>query len=293
MIPGWSVGWRQRATMLSPVTSVDGGRAPWSDWALRWASRALVLVVWVSAGLFGLYILAYYLGTLWRGEQERWNEVLPDLYDPQQLLATAGIGLHFLAGGVILVLGPIQLSEAIRRRAPGFHRWCGRLYALSALVAGVGGLLFIALQGTIGGWPMDVGFALYGALMILAAVETARHAIARRFEAHRRWGLRLFSLAIGSWLYRMEYGLWFTLFGRLGHTSSFDGWFDVVMAFAFYLPNLALVELLLRVRSTEASPAARWLLVGLVASAGVFVTVATVTMTRLFWGPAILELFGA
>jgi len=52
---------------------------------------------------------------------------------------------------------------------------------------------------------MDVGFILYGFLMIVAAVETIRHAKSKRFERHRVWALRLYLLVIASWLYRMEY----------------------------------------------------------------------------------------
>ena len=83
---------------------------------------------------------------------------------------------------------------------------------------------------------MDVGFGLYGVLTAAAAVETYRHARARRLDNHRAWAMRLFALAIGSWLYRMEYG----------HLKDFSGPFDQLMAFFFYVPNLLVVEALLR-----------------------------------------------
>lgn len=46
--------------------------------------------------------------------------------------------------------------------------------------------------------------------------------------------------------------------GRLGiggHTSSFTGWFDQLMAFAFYLPNLVVAEVYLRALCSDSSPA--------------------------------------
>ena len=74
---------------------------------------------------------------------------------------------------------------------------------------GLGGLAFILLQGTIGGPAMNAGFCLYGALTVIAALQTVRHARQRRFEIHRGWAIRLFALVIGSWLYRMDYGFYY------------------------------------------------------------------------------------
>src|SRR3546814_7093215 len=81
---------------------------------------------------------------------------------------------------------------------------------------------------------MDIGFAIYGALMILCAERAFTHARQRRFDAHRAWAIRLFALTVGSWLYRMEYALWYLVMGDLG-TDHFRGWFDAIMTFFFYI----------------------------------------------------------
>jgi hypothetical protein len=260
---------------------------------LRWTSIALVITVWISTTLFGLYILAFYAGALVEGDMARWNDVLPRLYNPDTPVATAGIGLHFAAGGVILVLGYIQLIGVIRTRYPALHRWIGRIYVTAALLAGIGGLASIAATGAIGGTVMNIGFSLYGILMVLAAVQTFRHARARRMEAHRAWALRLFALALGSWLYRMDYGFWLVLTDGLGHTRDFRGPFDIVMAFFFYMPNLLVVEAFLRGRRREASPALKLVAAGLLAGATGFLLLGAYFFTKIYWGPAILErLFG-
>ena len=155
---------------------------------------------------------------------------------------------HMLAGAAVTLLAPLQLVPAIRARAPSVHRWSGRALVAGALVAGAGGLAFIALRGTIGGWPMDLGFALYGLLLMLAAVQTYRHARAGDRERHRAWALRLFVLAIGSWIYRVHYTLWYLVFGDLGRAPDFSGPFDLTQNVAFYLPYLVLLELWLRRR---------------------------------------------
>lgn len=266
----------------------SGGRDV-STAVLRWTGIGLVATVWASAGLFGLYILAFYAGALADGEMEAWNEVIPRLYEPETAAANAGMGLHFAAGGIILILGCIQLIQAVRVRFPALHRWLGRVYVAASLLAGLGGLVFIAAKGTLGGLVMDIGFSLYGLLMILAAVETFLHARAGRMEAHRAWALRLFALAIGSWLYRMDYGFWMMLADGAGHRGDFRGPFDRVMSFFFYLPNLLVVEIFLRARRVSASPALRLTAATVLAGASGFLLLGTYYFTKIYWGPAILD----
>src|SRR3546814_3116175 len=61
------------------------------------------------------------------------------------------------------------------------------------------------------------------------------------------WAIRLFALTVGSWLYRMEYALWYLAMGDLG-TNHFHGWFDAIMMFFFYVPNLLVAEFFIRAR---------------------------------------------
>jgi uncharacterized membrane protein len=259
--------------------------------ALRRASTALVATVWVSMTLFGVYILAFYAGAVVQRDLPSWNAVLPRLYERSTPAATLAIGLHFAAGGLILVLGCVQLVRQVRERHPALHRSLGRVYVVASLLAGVGGLAFILAKGTVGGPVMDVGFGLYGVLMAVAAVQTYRWARARLLARHQAWALRLFALALGSWLYRMDYGFWLLLTGGVGHTSDFRGWFDVVMAFAFYLPNLLVVEAYLRGRRPLASPGARWLAVAVLLAATVFLVLGTFFFTVEVWAPAVVGRF--
>jgi hypothetical protein len=45
----------------------------WSFQTLRWTSILLIITVWTSAALFGLYILAYYASALYEDKMVRWN----------------------------------------------------------------------------------------------------------------------------------------------------------------------------------------------------------------------------
>jgi uncharacterized membrane protein len=271
----------------------DGQKRPLAEETLpsrlfRFSSRALAAVTWISCGMFGLYILIFYAGALVSGTASRWNGVLPGLYTASSTASTVGIGLHFAAGGVILALGFMQLLNVIRQRAPAVHRWLGRIYVTAAAFAGVGGLTFIAVTGTIGGLAMNVGFGLYGVLMVLCAAQTYRYARRRELDTHRKWAIRLFALAIGSWLYRMEYGFWFLMTHKLGHTHNFHGPFDVVMAFFFYIPNLLVAEAYLRGRSEQAGAAAKLSGAAVMGVAICLLVVATYFFATRYWWPAIV-----
>lgn len=266
----------------------------WTGALLRISGVALVGAVWISSAIFGAYILAYYGGAIPAGTMEQWNATLPALYEAHTPMASAGMGLHFFAGATLLLLGPVQLIGEIRTRAPAVHRWIGRVYALAAFAAGIGGLTFILLKGTVGGWMMNIAFAAYGALMVLAAVETVRHAMARRIETHRAWAIRLFALAIGSWLYRIGYGLFFAIGGRdnPGHTELFSGWFDYVMDWAFFVPPLIIAEMFIRARRQQATTVGRIGATTTLTLGALFVAYATFFFTVMGWGPAILMRFG-
>jgi hypothetical protein len=283
------------SAIVEPVAAASLPTPPPAGWSARvflWATRALVAVTWASAGTFGAYVLVFYGGAIPARRLAEWNGGLEGLYDPRTPLATAGIAVHFAAGSVLLLAGPLQLFPSIRARVPAVHRWVGRVYTCAAMAAGAGGLAFIAVKGTIGGTTMSAAFALYGVLVALSGAQALRFARARRFERHRAWAIRLFALAIGSWLYRMDYGFWFLVAGTAGHTRRFDGPFDFFMDFFFYLPNLAIAEVFLRARRPSAGPAARFGASAAIAVATGFLALATYYFARYEWGPAIAARVG-
>lgn len=191
---------------------------------------------------FAVYAVRFGLGGL--------RDELPDPHYlmSDRFLPNAAIFGHMLVGGIVTFLVPLQLIGPLRRRVPRMHRWSGRMIALAAILTAMGGLIYIPLRGTIGGWPMDAGFMVYGILLLGCAVQTYRHARAGRFCVHRAWALRFFWLAIGSWLYRVHYGLWYLATDGLWSNPDFTGAFDLFQNVGFYLPYLIGVEVYLRRR---------------------------------------------
>lgn len=265
-----------------PIAARRGG-------GLRWPVAALTVTVWVSSALFAVFILAFYLGALRQDDLSSWNAFLPGLHvDDGSTSATAGIGVHFALGALILLLGPIQLLSSVRERWPRLHRVAGRIYVASAILTGLGGLVFIVLRGTVGGPMMSMSFALYGVLMAATAVLTVRYAIRRDLIRHRAWAIRLFALAIGSWLYRMDYGFWFAIADGAGHTDQFDGWFDRIMNLWFFLPNLLVAEIFIRARTLAMAPALRIAAGSILLIATGFLLLATWYFFTQAWLPAML-----
>ena len=165
------------------------------------------------------------------------------LYAADRPLPNAGIFIHMIAGAVITLAAPLQLVAPLRNRFPVIHRWNGRALCAAAVVTALGGLVYIVTRRTVGGPVMDVGFALYGICVLAAAVQTVRFARAGDLVRHREWALRMFFLAIGSWLYRVHYALWYWLTGGIGTAPGFSGPFDLVQTFAFYVPYLLILEI--------------------------------------------------
>lgn len=259
-----------------------------SSASLKCMGFILIGTVWISAGLFGLYILAFYFSPIYAGDMQQWNKGLPGLY-VKGSVANPGIGIHFAAGGMILILGSVQLIDRLRVNYLTLHRWIGRVYIICCVIAALGGLIFIGVNGTIGGRFMNIGFSLYGMLMLISALQTYRYAVRGNLDKHRAWALRLYALAIGSWLYRIEYGFWFMLANGAGHNDSFNGLFDKIMPFFFYLPNLLVAQIFIVGRKNKLTSLATVLSVfGLMIVTG-FLLLGTYYFARYYWGPAITK----
>lgn len=164
------------------------------------------------------------------------------LFADGQGVGNAAMMLHILTGTVLVALVPLQLIRGLRRRYNCFHRSMGAALIALALITGLAGMTYIPLRGTIGGPVMSVGFFLYGLCLFTAALMLAHMALVGDRAGHWAWGLRLFWLALGSWLYRVHYTIWYLLTGGLGSEPDFSGPFDLVQNFAFFVPYLLAVQ---------------------------------------------------
>jgi hypothetical protein len=75
-----------------------------------------------------------------------------------------------------------------------------------------------------------------------------RYAVARQFETHRHWALRLFLVVSGVWFFRVGLFFWIIINGGpVGFDDEkFEGPALTILSFLQYLLPLAVLELYLR-----------------------------------------------
>jgi uncharacterized membrane protein len=165
------------------------------------------------------------------------NELAAD-YAPRPGWARLAFAVHLTCGGVALLLSPLQLWTGLRDRAARLHRAAGRVLLAAIALAGTAGLVLapMSLAGA-------VGTAGFGALAVLwlTFAGTGFAAIRRGdVAAHRRWMLRTFAMTYAAVTLRLWLAVLVPLLG-----GDFPAAY-VLVPFLSWVPNLVVVELLLR-----------------------------------------------
>jgi hypothetical protein len=231
-------------TVLTDRSSSDLTSA--ADTSLKMAAR-----LWFLLAVSGQWIFVYYIASIYgfaamRGHLEAWNKRLI----PGDTMGNAAIAAHLFLAVIIIVGGPLQLIPEIRRYAPAFHRWNGRLYVPAVFATSIAGLYMVWVRGTVGDLIQHIGVSLDAVLIMVFAVLALRYALARDLKTHRRWALRLFMVVNGVWFFRVGMMLWLVLNrGPAGFDpKTFTGPFLTFLSFANYLLPLGILEIYLRVR---------------------------------------------
>jgi uncharacterized membrane protein len=193
------------------------GRIGWTGWAL--------------AALLSVGVAAFSYRYLMPGAPAAVAQILGSAF------AKPWLYVHIAGAATALLLGPIQFVPAVRRRAPGLHRWIGRTYIVACLVGAVGG--FVAAFGSFAGPIATAGFGSLAVIWFIANAQGWRTAMARNFTDHRAWMIRSFALTFGAVTLR----LYLPLFPLLG-VDFLDGYRAV--SFLAWVPNLILAELYIR-----------------------------------------------
>ncbi len=197
--------------------------------------------------MFVLYLVVFYGGAVVNGNPEAWNKVLPNGYTPGAPLANLTIGLHLLVAIIMTLGGPLQLIPQVRARFPTFHRWNGRVYMVTAVVASITGLIMVWSGKALGGVVQHIGISVNGIAILLCAFMAVRYAMARKIAIHRRWAVRLFLAVSGVWFFRVGLMFWIAVNqGPAGFDpKTFQGPALEFLAFAQFLLPLAVWEVYL------------------------------------------------
>ncbi len=213
--------------------------------SLSLAAQFWFLVAVTGQLIFVYYIAAFYGGAAIAGDFAAWNKVLPRGYVAGETMGNLVLGSHLFLALIITLCGPLQLIPQVRARAPIFHRWNGRVYLLTVILAALGGVITGWTRGSIGSDIQHIGITINAVLILLFAYMALRYALARQFAIHRRWALRLFLVVSGVWFFRVGLMFWIIVNqGPVGFDmNTFEGPFLNFLSFAQYLIPLAVLEM--------------------------------------------------
>lgn len=153
------------------------------------------------------------------------------------------VAIHFIASALFCVLAPLQLWTTLRTRRPALHRAMGRVSIGLGGVMAASGLMMVH---TIPGRPiseimfMTFLFGVYGAFLGLGV----KAAMAREFNAHRTWMVRMTAIALTP----MTQRLIFPIFAGGVGIDGLDTFWQLFVSAAWFafVVNLSAAEWWLR-----------------------------------------------
>ena len=264
-----------------------GPRAISGDAALKAAAGLWVLVTLLGQWAFLYYIAAFYGAATLSGNFQAWsrNTVLFKGYVAGDMAGNLVFGAHVLLAAVVALGGTVQLLPQIRRRAIAFHRWNGRVFLTTAMVAAIAGLYMVWVRGASANLLGALAISLDAALILVFAAQAWRTARGRNVTDHRRWAMRAFLAANGVWFYRVGFMAWIAINrGPVGSTSHLDGPFDIFWEFGSYLVPLGVLELYLRTTGGSGQHARMAMAGGLLASS-ILTAIGCVAAYVIMWKP--------
>ena len=139
---------------------------------------------------------------------------------------------HVILAPVALLLMPFQFWKGLRIKRPQLHRWIGRAYGVSVVLAGIGSLLmaFGTTAGPVSAW----GFGLLAVLWLGSTGYGIWLARQGQIIEHQRWMIRSAALTFAAVTLRVYLPF---LFMTLGEEAGYT-----LVAWLCWVPNLVVVE---------------------------------------------------
>ena len=194
----------------------------------------------MNIGWLSMFLLALLVFVV----ASRYLSLDPDVYFPEQkevyISHTAFLLMHIIGSMLAILIGPFQFLQKIRTgRLLNLHRWLGRIYLLSVLVGGFGGLYMA--QFAYGGLVTQLGFGGLGLLWLFTGWMAYILIRNKDIERHREWMTRNYALTFAGVMLR----LWMPTFVMLGIDFT-DGY--IVTAWLCWVPNLFVAQWLINRR---------------------------------------------
>jgi len=255
--------------------------------ALKGSAVSWFAVALIGQFLFALYILGFYGGAALAANWQAWNDRLINGFVDGDAAGNAALVSHMALALIMNVAGPLQFVPAVRKRAPAFHRWTGRIYIVTAFVISVGALYMVNARPGLGAFN-SAAIQIDALLIMVFAGLTLRFALARKFALHHRWALRTFMVVSGVWFMRVGYTVLGIVFqGDIpGVTSDLNGPTDMILGYASYLLPLAMLELYFFATERK-SATLKFATAGLVGTAAIVTAAGVIGLTVFSWLPRV------
>lgn len=144
---------------------------------------------------------------------------------------------HIIFGGICLFVGWIQFSKKFRNKYLNTHRQIGKIYVVTALLSGIGGL-YIAIFAE-GGWVAQLGFGAMAVCWLYTTTIAYVTIRKKEVDVHKNWMIRSYALCWAAVTLR----IWLPLFqGVLGmdFISAY-----IIIAWLCWVPNLFVAEMII------------------------------------------------
>jgi uncharacterized membrane protein len=129
--------------------------------------------------------------------------------------------VHIVPGLLFMLLGPLQLSAAIRARYLRWHRLSGRVFVVCGLIIGFSALLMSFTMKSIGGVNQAAATTLFAAFFLYALCKAFWHIRHREIALHRQWMIRAFSIGLAVATIRPIVGIFFAT-SRLSGLTPYE-----------------------------------------------------------------------
>ncbi len=144
-----------------------------------------------------------------------------------------GSFLHFLGGGIVIIIGASQFSQKLRTQKPKIHRALGLTYITGVVVGGISGF-YLALNSS-GSLAGHYGFALLAICWVSATIIAFNCIRKRNISAHQRWMIRSYALTFAALTLR----IYIPVFLITG--APFEEAYPLI-AWLCWVPNLIISE---------------------------------------------------
>ncbi len=176
------------------------------------AINMFLLAAWILSIPFVYHAITSGGGFVLTGESA--HPVLNLEREGHYAIAIYAIAAHMVAGGMMNFLVPLQVHLGLTRKSRSWHKIIGLSCLVIAFTGAFVGTVFFVLypesEAGRGPWSHSAG-AMYGVAMFYVTFKCVQTIATRDFKTHKEWAVRLFALAIGSYLSRVIGG-WQGLF---------------------------------------------------------------------------------